>query len=764
MNLILKTTFFLCLIGVVFPVYSQEICDNAIDDDGDGLVDLNDNECDCDNLINLSVIPNPSFEESLCCPETEAMLVCANDWVQASDATSDYYNLCGLSELMLDGAIPPLEPLPGGGDGFIGLYNFSTPYREYVGVCTEDLLLAGISYTLTFHTAYAYGDEDELLLEIYGTPNCMDLPWTGVTCPEGIDSWQLLAAENITYSMDGAWQVVSVTFTPLVNLEAIAFGGTCGDIGDTDGSYFYFDELILNESFLLGEIETTGGWCSGDLQLTANTIDDGGYWQWFKNGEALPGETDPTINPISYGEGEFTAVYFYDEGCKRVSYQSPTIPVADFDFVNVCFGDEVYFENLSTGVGDSGLVWGFDDTNISLLFDPVHLYEAPGTYEVELIVFSEDESCYDTTMHEVSIFPRPEADFEIESIGSLDGGTNWVVCANHSLNFNDLTSIDGAPSFDLWSWEFGDGGMSNVQNPTHIYTEPGVYNLHFLVRSEAGCIDSVSKQIYVNQITADYAVEDACIGEMVQFVNNSFTSDESSIINSLWDFGDASDELNIYDATHEYLTAGEFVVSLKVENTQGCRDTLVRLLTIRNLPSVEFYVDRTVTHYFESKFRFSISYPEESSNYYWDFPLGSPLTSESDTYVDVNYPEFETGEYTVYLSVEDEFGCINKDSLAVLVLEDDYVIAPNSFTPDQDGINDDWSVYVSGFNLDEFYLQVYNRWGEVVWETRNPEEKWNGNGPNNTVVQDGVYTWYLKARDLIDDRVFEHTGFIVVFR
>ena len=74
--------------------YGQEICDNAIDDDGDGLVDLNDTDCECSNLIDLSLIPNTSFEDTLCCPTAEAMLACADSWVQASGATSDYYHSC----------------------------------------------------------------------------------------------------------------------------------------------------------------------------------------------------------------------------------------------------------------------------------------------------------------------------------------------------------------------------------------------------------------------------------------------------------------------------------------------------------------------------------------------------------------------------------------------------------------------------------------------------------------------------------------------
>ena len=66
---------------------AQEVCDNAIDDDGDGLVDYNDDECKCDGTVPTSLIPNPSFEELTCCPVSKDQLECAVGWVQASECT-----------------------------------------------------------------------------------------------------------------------------------------------------------------------------------------------------------------------------------------------------------------------------------------------------------------------------------------------------------------------------------------------------------------------------------------------------------------------------------------------------------------------------------------------------------------------------------------------------------------------------------------------------------------------------------------------------
>jgi hypothetical protein len=101
--------------------FTQEICDNGLDDDGDSFVDLNDVDCDCEGIEGFStLIPNPSFDDTLCCPELGPFLDCAEDWIEASLGTSDYFNVCGVT-YWGDPMIPPDFPLPDGGEGLCWL-------------------------------------------------------------------------------------------------------------------------------------------------------------------------------------------------------------------------------------------------------------------------------------------------------------------------------------------------------------------------------------------------------------------------------------------------------------------------------------------------------------------------------------------------------------------------------------------------------------------------------------------------------------------
>jgi len=126
--------------------YSQEICDNGIDDDFDGMIDLNDEDCFCAKHIPVSLIPNPSFEEKTCCPKQNARLDCAVGWIQASAPTTDYVHTCG--NYLGNTNIPAYAPLPfpdgEGGVGFRdGQRHAGSNYKEYVGACLTESMEVG---------------------------------------------------------------------------------------------------------------------------------------------------------------------------------------------------------------------------------------------------------------------------------------------------------------------------------------------------------------------------------------------------------------------------------------------------------------------------------------------------------------------------------------------------------------------------------------------------------------------------------------------
>ena len=195
----MKKLFLLLLLSGSSAVFSQEICDNGIDDDMDGLIDIQDTvDCKCNFIANSggsttisSLIPNPSFENRSCCPSSYSQLNCANVWIQASSATSDYFNTCGfIGYAPTYGQNPPL-PLPNG-NGYVGFIDNGSSYKEYVGACLSDTMHAGTNYTIQFNMAYSSGNLT-YPISIFGSSSCLNLPFTTSGCPSsGSTNWMLL--------------------------------------------------------------------------------------------------------------------------------------------------------------------------------------------------------------------------------------------------------------------------------------------------------------------------------------------------------------------------------------------------------------------------------------------------------------------------------------------------------------------------------------------------------------------------------------------
>jgi len=334
-----KITLLLAAIFAAGTIFGQEICDNGIDDDGDNLIDLNDAvDCNCSTSIPTSLIPNPSFEDMSCCPEGFSImpdppndpgyngLACADGWDQASNATSDFMNICNFT-----GFAPTPFPDGNGAAGFIIERNIIGPivtdYVEYLGNCLTSPLTAGIDYQLTFSIAFDWAGlgappSDPTCpvdITLFGTPNCNDIPWAGNECPTN-GGFMELGSISYTPVSGAGWGQITIAFTPSVNINAIALGGPCSipagcgyDIDITTGSiespYFSVDNLILNQSSLFPDLTVTqtGEFGVGAVVLTANTSETGTY-QWYLNGVAILGETSATLN-------------IPDGGCNPGSYQ-----------------------------------------------------------------------------------------------------------------------------------------------------------------------------------------------------------------------------------------------------------------------------------------------------------------------------------------------------------------------------------------------------------------------------------------------------------
>jgi len=361
------------LLSVLFFVgglHAQtEICDNAVDDDGDGLVDLNDDDCTCELIEPISYIPNPSFEETDCCPNNRGQLGCATGWIQASEATTDFINTCdylGWPEF------PPPLPFPDGQgimgfrDGRITRDGSAAPnWKEYAGACLLQPLLRDSFYRFEFDVGFVNAQSSPpIAVTFFGTADCGNLPFglgnEGFGCPSNDTAWVKLGEVQVSGNGRNVWVNTFIDILPDEDIYAIAIGPPCESSITSTSLYYYFDNLNLAElsSFTL-QISDTDQPCSEVYALSMPNNPSFSY-QWYRDGIALVGETSSDLSQL-YGEGSYQVMITNSGSCRVTQAFEYSIPQEQSSVSNtICFGDffafggtnlsepGVYFDTLKT--------------------------------------------------------------------------------------------------------------------------------------------------------------------------------------------------------------------------------------------------------------------------------------------------------------------------------------------------------------------------------------------------------------------------------
>lgn len=305
-----------------------EICDNGLDDDLDGLIDINDTvDCNCPIAVPQSLIPNPSFEDRTCCPQDRSDLDCAVDWIQASEPTTDYLHTCGW---MGWPDLPPPTPFPDG-EGCVGFRNGrkggtgpdgnqapNPNWKEYAGACLLSPLKAGTSYRFEFWVGFTKAfNSPPTSIAFYGSTDCVNLPFgvgnEAFGCPLNGFGWLELDEVFINGALE--WKKYEINFTPSLDIYAIAIGPNCEQQTITTDFYYFFDNLVLADvSQFEYSISASGSPCDETFALNIADRDTLSY-QWYHDGVALVGETGPTLTGIIQ-EGLYQVRLIGPNSCK----------------------------------------------------------------------------------------------------------------------------------------------------------------------------------------------------------------------------------------------------------------------------------------------------------------------------------------------------------------------------------------------------------------------------------------------------------------
>lgn len=303
---------------------------------------------------------------------------------------------------------------------------------------------------------------------------------------------------------------------------------------------------------------------------------------------------------------------------------APPTPVANFTFATN--GLNVLFTDASTGSPTSRR-WQFGDGTESTDTNPSHTYANPGTYTVTLTVTNAAGSASKMQFVTVTRGTPPTAAFEFEVNGS-------------SVHFVDRST--GGPT--SWLWQFGDGSMSNEQNPIHSYNAPGSYTATLTVSNAAGS-NSTSKVVTIAGTQAPVAAfEFAINGKTVNFVDRSTNTPTAW----LWQFGDGSTS-TAQNPIHTYAASGNYTVTLTASNNGGSSSaTNVVVIPTTNAPAPVAAFDFTVN---DKQVNFVDRSTNAPTSWLWDFGDGLTSTTQNPIHV-----YGIAGSYTVTLTATNASG------------------------------------------------------------------------------------------------------------
>ncbi len=481
------------------------------------------------------------------------------------------------------------------------------------------------------------------------------------------------------------------------------------------------------------------------LPLLGPTADQTGTWE-DPNGNPVVMPYDPATMPV----GDYK--YVVDiSGCK----DSALVTVSEvLTEITALTGTDISCNGLSDGaidlIGTNFVRYSINNGPPIASGSPVNITGlSAGSYTIEV---SSADGCTDSetiVISEPAVLTMATNTTDASCFGLCDGEVD--------VNPNGGTS----PYNFVWNQ-----GVAGDQSGNASGICAGAYTVD--VVDARGC--SVSGNYVINEpanISPGLLPDtlSGCFPHQVDFVNTTGSPD---IISTEVDFGDGTiitvPGLDAFE--HTYNQPGLYTVTMQVTTVNGCVYSQVYndLILVHNWPNANFFVNPN----FVSSLEPTVNLYNESSadvvTWQWEIPNAETAqTANTENVLDVTFPADVPNIYPVTLTVTNQFGCVDSITRNVTIVNDVVLYAPNTFTPDDDEFNQAWEFYITGIDIYDFNLKIFNRWGELIWESNDPSVSWDGTY-NGKIVQDGVYNWVMECADSQNDKRYTFNGHINVIK
>lgn len=422
--------------------------------------------------------------------------------------------------------------------------------------------------------------------------------------------------------------------------------------------------------------------------------------------------------------------------------------------IHQCTGNAFTFTNQTiTNQGSIPYFWDFgvptltDDT--SNFVSPQYTYQDTGKYTVTLIA-NRGKPCTDTVKKEIYAYPTLIVNFDKPQ----------KQCLKNNL-FSFDAKGDYLPDYVKFKWDFSSvatPSSSTLKNvPSVVFNQSGLFFVKLLARQFA-CRDSLIDTVRVikpPQAKINNLPSKACNPALIGFSNGS-TSDLSLTYYWLFSNGRTSRD---YEPTIRFSSAGIYSATLMAITSGLCVDTSitsVKNLTVLPNPTASFNFSPKETSIFEPEITVSnTASPDVIS---WEYLFGDNFRS---TFSDDKHVYQDYGNYLISQIVTNSFGCRDTASNIVKILPEFRFWVPNTFTPDDNLLNDVFAPITIG--VYNYELEIYDRWGEKIFTSNNVNKGWNGFYKGNLCQQD-IYAWRILFKNVVNQSIEECYGHVLLLR
>jgi gliding motility-associated-like protein len=429
-----------------------------------------------------------------------------------------------------------------------------------------------------------------------------------------------------------------------------------------------------------------------------------------------------------------------NEGCvgtqtvNIVNDPEPSAVIAD----QTAFCEGLTYNFINNSADAISYWWEFNSPaqgDFSNEINPSFTFPDTGLYLVQLIAYGTN-ACPDTAWAPIHIF------------GNLAPTFNEQIPQCLSTNSFDFVAQGATTNSATFQWSFPP--EANLQNSV----QESVNNIEFngagsfpvsITIQENGCTETYTADVWVVEDPTVLVTTDNAEGCPSLYTNFYATPNSETQVFYEWNFGDDGTSTN-EDPTHVYTQSGWFDVTLHAYTISGCvADIYVNLNDAVNVHPVpqpgfvvnpmEVSIDNPVVNIIDSS-----QFASECVYYTSD---GSTLPG-----FNVTYGFTQAGRQTITQVLTNEWGCTATTS-GYVYIGGSVFFAPNSFTPNQDGVNDAWQPVATGIKTYE--IQIYNRWGEIVFASNDIAKPWMGESMGTEYfVPDGIYNYVITYFDMLE--------------